>query len=147
MPERNEPWNYYPFIKWYSKNWLHGSIRFDCTPEERAVFLDLACMANESRNRGTIQANTTTPYPHEYIASQLAISLKLLDHCLKKFEDQSRLHENNVGIMITNFEYYQGLQIGRARGRPRQRTAPNQLRLGEKGPAPDSLMEEDDADP
>jgi hypothetical protein len=128
MPERDNAWSYYPFIKWYPKNWLHGSIRFDCTPEERSVFVDLVNMANESRNRGTIQANYKTPYPHKYIAEQLNIKLKLLNRCLKKFEEQDRLHENEVGITITNFEYYQGLDTRKGRPRPGQ-VPPEQLPL------------------
>lgn len=145
MPERNDPWSYYPFIKWYPKNWLHGSIRFDCTPEERSVFVDLVNMANESRNRGTIQANPETPYPHQYIAGELNITLKLLNRCLKKFEEQKRIHENEKGIIVLNFEYYQGLQVtGRRRGRPSKNSGGQQLRLGEKGPAPESLMREEE---
>jgi len=128
MPERNDSWSYYPFIKWYPKNWLHGSIRFDCTPEERSVFVDLVNMANESRNRGTIQANYKTPYPHKYIAEQLNIPVKLLNRCLQKFEEQERLHENEVGISITNFEYYQGLDTRKGRQRPGQ-VPPEQLPL------------------
>jgi hypothetical protein len=136
MPERNEPWEYYPFIKWYSKNWLHGSIRFDCTPEERSVFHDLVCMANESRSRGIIRANSETPYPHKYISEQLNIPLKLLEHCLEKFESQGRIHQNDVGITIINFAYYQGLDTKRQRGRPRKN--PNQLSFD--NPAPPELL-------
>ncbi len=117
MPEKNEPWSYYPFIKWYPKNWLHGSARFDCTSEERGIFLDLVCMANESRNRGVIQANETTPYPHKYIAQQINVPVKTLDRCLRKFENQERIHENETGIHIINFGYYQGLDTRHGRGR------------------------------
>lgn len=143
MPERNDSWSYYPFIKWYPKNWLHGSIRFDCTPEERSVFVDLVNMANESRNRGTIQANYKTPYPHRYIAEQLNIPVKLLNRCLKKFEVQERLHENEVGITITNFEYYQGLDTRKSRVRPGQ-VPPEQLPLEppptwDKEPSPNAV--------
>lgn len=93
-------------MKFYTKNWIHGSIRLDCSPEERSVFADLMALANESRNRGTIQANPTTPYPHEYLAKMLNIPLPLLDHCLKKFEIQERIHENETGIKVLTFGYY-----------------------------------------
>jgi hypothetical protein len=118
--ESEKPWDYKPFLKWYSKNWLNGSIRFECTPEERSVFVDLCSMANESRNRGVIQANSTHPYPHSYIANQLNIPLELLERCLRKFEQQERIYENQQGIIIIKFSYYQGMGVLN-RGRPRKK--------------------------
>jgi hypothetical protein len=132
MPEKNDPWNYYPFIKWYPKNWLRGSIRFDCTPEERSVFIDLVCMASESRNRGVIQANADTPYTHKYIADQLCIPRRLLERCLEKFTEQKRVQEDDKGIKIINFDYYQGLDT-RGRGRP-GKDHPEQLPLSAPEP-------------
>ena len=68
------------------------------------------------------------------------IPLKLLEHCLEKFEGQGRIHQNDVGITIINFAYYQGLDTKRQRGRPRKN--PAQLSFDEKRPAPENLMEE-----
>lgn len=105
MPRK--PLQYKPWLKFYSKPWLHGSLRFDCTPEERSVWADLLALGNESRNRGVIQANDDTPYPHPWLANQLNISLELLERCLAKFTTQERIHVNETGIHILNFDWYQ----------------------------------------
>jgi hypothetical protein len=116
-------------MKFYTKSWIHGSIRLDCTAEERSIFADLMAMANESRSRGIIQANPTTPYPHQYIAQVLNVPLGLLERCLKKFQTQGRIHENETGIFLSNFEYYNPPQrkTGK-RGRP-PKYPPEQLPL------------------
>lgn len=117
MQERPDFYDSKPWFKKYSKEWLGGSIRFDCTPEERSVFDDFLCMANESRTRGVIQANDETPYPHPWLASKLNISLELLERCITKFTEQQRIRENKHGILVLNFSYWQGLDT-RKRGRP-----------------------------
>ena len=106
-----------PWFKLWSKEWLHGSLRFDCSPEERSIWADLLSLANENRNRGFIQANNDKPYPHSWIANLLNIRVELLDVCLKKFTEQGRIIENGHGIEIINFQFYQGQNEGRM-GRP-----------------------------
>lgn len=117
MSERPDSYDNKPWFKKYSREWLEGSIRFDCTAEERSVFDDFMAMANESRNRGVIQANDDTPYPHPWIAAKLNISLELLERCIVKFLEQERITENKHGIVVLNFSYWQGLNT-RSRGRP-----------------------------
>ncbi len=112
-----QPWDYKPFYKMYSRTWLVGSIRFDCNAAERGVYADLLAMANESRNRGVIQANETTPYKHPWLAAHLNIPLDLLEQCLAKFTDQGRISENGAGIQILKFNYYNGPER-KQRGRP-----------------------------
>lgn len=122
MPqERHEPWEYQPWMKFYTKSWIMGSIRTDCFPEERSVFMDLLALANESRNRGIVQANETTPYSHDRLAEIINVSLELLERSLQKFEEQNRIHENNRGIVITNFTFYNPpVNKTGVRGRPRK---------------------------
>ena len=117
MPERPDSYERMPFLKLYSREWLHGSLRVQNDAAERGVWADFLALANESRNRGVIQANDETPYPHSYLAASLNIPLELLDRCILKFTEQERISENEQGILIINFKYWQGLDT-RRRGRP-----------------------------
>jgi len=129
MSERPDYYDRHPWFKKYSREWLEGSIRFDCTPDERSVFDDFLSLANESRNRGIIQANDETPYPHSWLAAKLNVPLELLERCILKFTEQQRVIENEHGILVVNFSYWQGLDT-RRRGRPtkqsRQRPEPTE---------------------
>lgn len=116
MPKRAQP-ERYPFFKIFSREWLEGSIRFECSEAERGLFADLLAMANESRQRGIIQANPTTPYPYSWIASKLNTSIEFLEKCLQKFELQERINENADGIHIINFDFYQR-ELYPKKGRP-----------------------------
>lgn len=145
MPERKQP-ERKPFFKMFSREWLEGSIRFDCDSGERGVFIDLISLANESRARGIIQANPTTPYPHTWIASRLNISPELLDSCLHKFTQQGRIHENTQGIEVLNFAFYQE-KLYPKRGRPRkyekleEQPLPEQVSASETTPKPPQKSE------
>lgn len=114
---RPDSYEYNPWFKLYSAGVLGGSLRFDCTPEERSVFVDFLCLANESRNRGWIQASKESSYPRTWLANHLNIDMELLERCLLKFEDQGRITNDERGIFLTSFSYYQGLNT-RKRGRP-----------------------------
>lgn len=104
MPRKPMFW-----LKLHTKGWLRGSIRFDLTPAERSVFLDLVAMARESRNPPWVQANETTHYPHSWLASTLNIPLELLEQTLVKCkqEPDPRIFEDEHGIYIVNFGQYQ----------------------------------------
>lgn len=116
MPKRKQP-ERKPFFKVFSREWLEGSLRFECTDAERGIFADLMALANESRQRGIIQANPTTPYPHTWIAAKLNTTLEFLEQCLQKFEVQERINEDAQGIHLINFDYYQK-ELYAKRGRP-----------------------------
>lgn len=115
--QRPDSYEYNPWFKLYSAGWLGGSIRFDCTVEERSVFADFLSMANESRNRGWLQASTSVPYPLPWLATKLNIDLELLERCIEKFKVQGRITVDGRGIYLTSFGYYQNLNT-RKRGRP-----------------------------
>lgn len=100
-PKESRPW-----LKFWSKEWLEGSVRFDCTAEERGIFADLLALANESRNRGIIQANETKPFPHHWIAGMLNLSDEVFENALKKFIEQERVEETQFGLKIINFAWY-----------------------------------------
>lgn len=99
------------WLKLWTKGWLEGSIRFDLSPAQRSVFIDLCAMARESRNPPWVQANETTAYPHSWLASKLNIPLELLEETLKICKVQERVTENSVGIQILKFDFYQGEQL------------------------------------
>jgi len=118
MPnENNSPDNRKPWFKLWSREYLEGSLRFDLTPEERSVWADFLCLANESRTRGVIQANNQMAYPNSWIADRLNIPLGLLERCLKKFTEQKRIKIAKTGITICNFNYYNSSKK-KGRGRP-----------------------------
>lgn len=95
------------WLKLWTRGWLEGSIRFDLTPAQRSVFLDLCALARESRNPPWVQANETTAYPHSWLASKLNIPLALLEKTIKICKDQQRISENTTGIKVLKFHYYQ----------------------------------------
>lgn len=95
------------WLKLWTRGWLEGSIRFDLTPAQRSVFLDLCALARESRNPPWVQANETTAYPHHWLASKLNIPLELLEETLRICEEQKRVSENDTGIKVLKFQYYQ----------------------------------------
>jgi len=117
MPQKDD-YQHKPWLKLWSRQWLDGSLRF-LTLEERGLWADLLAMANESRNRGVIQANSDMPYPHSWIATKLNVPLGVFERILTKFKDEERVSENNTGIIVINFAYYQDM-LARKRGRPRK---------------------------
>lgn len=95
------------WLKLWTRGWLEGSIRFDLTPAQRSVFIDLCALARESRNPPIVQANETTAYPHSWLANKLNIPLDLLEDTLAVCIKQRRLSENSTGIKVIKFEFYQ----------------------------------------
>jgi len=98
------------WLNLWTRGWLAGSIRVDLTAAQRSVFLDLCALARESRNPPMVQANETTAYPHSWLANKLNIPLKLLEETLKICKKQDRISENDTGIKVLKFGYYQGEQ-------------------------------------
>jgi len=97
------------WIKIFTEEWLSGSLRFENTPAERGLWIDILTLAGRSRNPGMIQSNPTTPYPIWRLASMLEISSNFLKETLEKFEKQGRIKQNDTGIEVLNFGYYQDI--------------------------------------
>ncbi|GAI88989.1 unnamed protein product [marine sediment metagenome] len=57
-----------------------------------------------------VQANETTAYPHSWLANKLNIPLKLLEETLEICKKQDRISENDTGIKVLKFAYYQSEQ-------------------------------------
>jgi len=56
---------------------------------------------------GLIADKDQRPFPHPYIAHELHISEDLLESTLAKCKDETRISEDEHGIHITNWEFYQ----------------------------------------
>jgi len=54
-----------------------------------------------------VQANETTAYPHPWLASKLNIPMDLLEETLEICKKQKRISENDTGIKVLKFEFYQ----------------------------------------
>ena len=111
------------WLKLWTRGWLEGSIRFDLTPAQRSVFIDLCALARESRNPPMVQANETVAYPHSWLASKLNIPLELLEETLEICKKQSRISENTTGIKVLKFEHYQEKMTEHSQ----KKQAPNEL--------------------
>lgn len=96
------------WIKIWTDGWFDGSVRFDLTPPERSVWVDLIAFAGCSRWPGIIRASENSPYPREAMAHRFGVSLEFLEQTLEKLKQQDKIHENTTGIHIINWERYQG---------------------------------------
>lgn len=101
------------WLRLWTRGWLDGSIRFDMSPEQRSVFLDLCALARQSRNPPWVQANPQMGYPHEWLAQRLNIPLELLEDTLQVCIQQERIEENGQGIKVVKFDYYQDPAVSR----------------------------------
>ncbi|GAJ20643.1 unnamed protein product [marine sediment metagenome] len=99
------------WLKLWTRGWLEGSIRFDLTPAQRSVFIDLCALARESRNPPWVQANDITAYPHSWLASKLNIPLDLLEETLEACKKQKRISENRLNPGISYGPKVAGLAI------------------------------------
>lgn len=95
------------WLKIYITGWLHGSIRWQLTPEERSVWADLLCLAGECNREGEIADNDGRALPRSFIANRLNIPLELLDVAIKKCEEEGRVIEKSGILVITNWAAYQ----------------------------------------
>ena len=95
------------WIKLYPVECLDGSIRYQLEPDERGVWYDLLNFSAICTNAGTISDRDGRPFPHSFIANRLNISLELLDRTINKCKEEGRLDEDENGIHIINWRYYQ----------------------------------------
>ena len=100
--ERRRRW-----IKLYPVECLEGSIRYQLEPDERGVWYDLLNFTALCSNGGSISDRDNRPYPHSFIANRLNIPLELLERTLVKCFEENRMREDDSGIHIANWKYYQ----------------------------------------
>ncbi len=94
------------WFPWWPEKWLWGTIRIECTPAERGIWVDLLSLA--SKDDGHIRANEETPYPIKQLAGMLIIPEKELDAAIKKFIKMGKLTETKTGTLyVTKWDKYQ----------------------------------------
>ena len=103
MKKRTSDKFWFPF--WVDK-WIFGSIRIECTPAERGIWVDLLSLA--SKDDGHIRANEETPYPLTQLSGMLIIPIDELDAAIKKFIKMKKLTlTKNKTLYVTTHEKYQ----------------------------------------
>lgn len=95
------------WVKMWVTECLEGSIRYQLEASERSVWYDLILFSALCSEKGHICDRDGRPYPHQFIANRLNVSLELFERTLKKCKEEGRLNEDEHGIHITNWERYQ----------------------------------------
>jgi len=94
------------WFPWWPDKWIFGSVRIECTPAERGIWVDLLSLA--SKDDGHIRANEETPYPLRQLAGMLLIPEKELDNAIKKFTEKRKLTKTKFGTLyVTKWDKYQ----------------------------------------
>lgn len=112
------------WIKLYVTGWLHGSIRWQFTSEERGVWADLMALAGEIQRGGEISDNDGKPLPRDYIANTLNIKQILLDRVIAKSIHEGRIVDRDSVLFLTNYESYQSEYERQKPYRQSQQTEP-----------------------
>jgi len=103
MKERSTSTVWFPF--WADK-WIFGSVRIECTLEERAIWIDLLSLA--SKDNGHIRANEDISYPIEQLAGMLMIPIDKLKSAIEKFIKIGKLkRDKNDTLYIIKWDKYQ----------------------------------------
>jgi hypothetical protein len=106
MPSRS-------WIKVYVNEWMNGTMRFQMTTEQRALWVDLLVLAGESRypNLGVIAPGETNgkldAYPLSWIAGRCLVTEAFLKDTLVVLEQQDRIRNADGVIYIKNWAKYQ----------------------------------------
>ena len=100
------------WFPWWPDKWIFGSMRIECTVEERAIWVDLLSLA--SKDNGFIRANEEIPYPLEQLAGMLRIPEDIFIKAIEKFinlkdkDGKGKLTKMKDGTLyVTTWEDYQ----------------------------------------
>ena len=94
------------WFPWWPDKWIFGSVRIECTPAERGIWVDLLSLA--SKDDGHIRANEETPYPLQQLAGMLIIPEDELEAAINKFIETEKLTKAKTGTLyITKWDKYQ----------------------------------------
>lgn len=94
------------WFPWWPEKWLWGTIRIECTPAERGIWVDLLSLA--SKDDGYIRANEETPYPIKQLAGMLILPEKELAVAINKFVNLGKLIKTKAGTLyVAKWEKYQ----------------------------------------
>ncbi len=95
------------WIKLYVTGWLHGTIRWQLSSEERGVWADFLALAGEKQKDGAICDNDGRPLPRDFIANQLNIKLSLLNSFIAKAISENMMEEKEGVLFVSNYQSYQ----------------------------------------
>lgn len=95
------------WIKLYTHGILHGSVSYQLSEAQQAIWVKLLCMAGECNRDGQISDNDGRPFPHSHIAREIGTSAELLENTLNLCFDEGRIKEDDKGLHITNWTIYQ----------------------------------------
>jgi hypothetical protein len=94
------------WFPWWPDKWIFGSIRIECTPAERGIWVDLLSLA--SKDDGHIRANEETPYPLNQLAGMLRIPADEFRRAVNKFIRKGKLTRTKTRTLyVTKWEKYQ----------------------------------------
>ena len=94
------------WFPWWPDKWIFGSIRIECTPAERGIWVDLLSLA--SKDNGHIRANEETPYPLDQLAGMLRIPADEFKKAINKFIKNKKLTRTKTGTLyVTKWDKYQ----------------------------------------
>jgi len=94
------------WFPWWPEKWLWGTIRIECTPAERGIWVDLLSLA--SKDDGHIRANEETPYPLRQLAGMLILTEEELNDAINKFIKLGKLTKTKTTTLyVTKWEKYQ----------------------------------------
>jgi len=100
------------WIKLWVSEWLTGTVRWQLSPQQRAIWADLLALAGTSRFPGVVCSGETNgqlePYPMDYLCSVFRCEDHDVRDALHLFETQARIAIDERGVIrITNWDKYQ----------------------------------------
>ena len=95
------------WVKVYCYETLHGSISYQLSEAEQAVWLKLLCFAGLCGNEGVIADHDLRPFPHEFICHEIHTNKEVFEETLRKCKDEGRISEDGHSITIVNWAKYQ----------------------------------------
>jgi len=95
------------WIKVFCYETLHGSVSYQLSEAEQAVWVKLLCFAGLCGHEGLIADHDKRPFPHAFIIHEVHTSPDIFEGTLTKCKDEGRISEDGEGIRITNWVKYQ----------------------------------------
>lgn len=115
------------WVKLWVNEWLTGTVRWQLSPSQRAMWADLLALAGYSRFPGIVCSGETNgqlePYPMDYLCTTFRCKERDVREAFQLFETQGRIRiDPNLVIHIVNWEKYQS-EYQQKRQRTRYRNA------------------------
>jgi len=122
-----------PWFPFWADKWIFGSMRLECTIEERAIWIDLLALA--SKDDGHIRANEETPYLPRQLAGIFNIPEEILKSAIEKFIKLNKLARSNTGTLyvVTWDKYQLSESYERVKKHRKKKSNGKTLQCNEKG--------------